>query len=116
MLVVDGSSSVRCALVGGNLGMLAEKNGCAGILVYGTVRDTRELDACEVGIRALAVHYTAQPKIGASANGTLPSRSLVSRSGGRDLRGGGWRPHLYHEANLSERDHYAERLCLRNTA
>jgi regulator of ribonuclease activity A len=64
VLVVGGSSSVRCALVGGNLGMLAEKHGWAGILVYGTVRDTRELDACEVGIRALAVHSQRSQKSG----------------------------------------------------
>ena len=33
VLVVDGGGSLRCALVGGNLGKLAEQNGWAGILV-----------------------------------------------------------------------------------
>lgn len=56
VLVVDGGGSLRCALVGGNLGKLAEKNGWAGIIVHGCVRDVAELDACDVGIRALAVH------------------------------------------------------------
>lgn len=56
VLVVDGGGSLRCALVGGNLGKLAEKNGWAGVIVYGCVRDVDELDACDIGLRALAVH------------------------------------------------------------
>lgn len=56
VLVVDGGGSKRCALVGGNLGILAEKNNWAGIVVYGCVRDTLELNECNVGIRALATH------------------------------------------------------------
>jgi len=56
VLVVDGGGSLRCALVGGLLGQLAEKNGWSGIIVNGCVRDTVELNACQIGIRALAVH------------------------------------------------------------
>ncbi len=64
VLVVDGGGSMRCALVGGNLGMLAEKNNWAGIVVYGCVRDTLELDECNVGIRALATHPMKSQKRG----------------------------------------------------
>lgn len=56
VLVIDGGGLLRCALVGGNLGKLAEENGWEGILVNGCVRDTRELAECNVGIHALAVH------------------------------------------------------------
>ena len=56
VLVVDGGASRRCALVGGNLGVLAEKNGWSGIVVNGCVRDTAELGAQAVGIKALAAH------------------------------------------------------------
>lgn len=56
VLVIDGGGSLRCALVGGNLAVLAEKNSWAGILVNGCIRDTRELESPKVGIRALAVH------------------------------------------------------------
>ncbi len=56
VLVVDGGGSRRCALVGGMLAELAAKNGWAGIVVYGCVRDTAELAAQAVGIKALAVH------------------------------------------------------------
>ncbi|HEY8012063.1 MAG TPA: ribonuclease E activity regulator RraA [Rudaea sp.] len=56
VLVVDGGGSRRCALVGGMLAELAVKNGWAGIVVYGCVRDTAELAAQALGIKALAVH------------------------------------------------------------
>jgi regulator of ribonuclease activity A len=56
VLVVDGGGSMRCALVGGMLGELALKNGWAGVVVYGCVRDTAELAAQDVGVKALATH------------------------------------------------------------
>ena len=71
VLVVDGGGSLRCALVGGNLGVLAEKNGWAGIVVHGCVRDSAELNACDVGIRALALH---------------PQRSVRKGAGDKDLQ------------------------------
>jgi len=33
VLVVDGGGSLRCALLGGNLGVLAQNNGWAGVIV-----------------------------------------------------------------------------------
>ena len=54
VLVVDGGASLRRALVGGNLAAAAARNGWAGVVVDGCVRDVTELAACEVGIRALA--------------------------------------------------------------
>ena len=56
VLVVDGGGSLRCALVGGNLGELAVRNGWVGILVNGCVRDSAELAALPLGLRALAAH------------------------------------------------------------
>lgn len=55
VLVVDGGGSLRRALVGGNLAAAAARNGWAGIVVDGAVRDVAELAACSVGIRALAL-------------------------------------------------------------
>lgn len=54
VLVVDGGGSLRRALVGGNLGAAAARNGWAGVVVDGCVRDVAELARCAVGIRALA--------------------------------------------------------------
>ncbi|HZG21622.1 MAG TPA: ribonuclease E activity regulator RraA [Herbaspirillum sp.] len=73
VLVVDGGGSLRCALVGGNLAQLAQDNGWAGILVNGCVRDAAELNACDVGIRALATH---------------PQRSFRKGAGDADLKVG----------------------------
>jgi regulator of ribonuclease activity A len=56
VLVVDGGSSFRRALVGGNIAAAAAKNGWAGIVVDGCVRDSAELIECDVGIRALGLN------------------------------------------------------------
>jgi regulator of ribonuclease activity A len=54
VLVVDGAGSLRRALLGGNLGASAVKNGWAGVVIDGCVRDVSELAPLDVGIRALA--------------------------------------------------------------
>lgn len=54
VLVVDGGASLRRALLGGNLGAAAARNGWAGVVIDGCVRDTAELAGHAVGIRALA--------------------------------------------------------------
>lgn len=54
VLVVDGGGSLRRALLGGNLGAAAARNGWAGVVIDGCVRDTAELGVQAVGIRALA--------------------------------------------------------------
>ena len=54
VLVVDGAGSLRRALLGGNLGAAAARNGWAGVVIDGCVRDVAELAALDVGIRALA--------------------------------------------------------------
>ena len=56
VLVVDGGGSLRRALVGGNVAASAAKNGWAGVLVYGCVRDVAELNATAVGLYALALN------------------------------------------------------------
>ena len=55
VLVVDGGASLRRALIGGNLAAAAARNGWAGVVVNGCVRDVAELNACDLGIRALAL-------------------------------------------------------------
>lgn len=54
VLVVDGGGSLRKALLGGNLGAAAARNGWAGIVIDGCVRDVAELAEFDIGIRALA--------------------------------------------------------------
>lgn len=54
VLVVDGGASLRRALLGGNLAAAAARNGWAGVVINGCVRDVAELAPLAVGIRALA--------------------------------------------------------------
>lgn len=54
VLVVDGGGSLRRALLGGNLGAATARNGWAGVVIDGCVRDVAELASCVTGIRAIA--------------------------------------------------------------
>lgn len=55
VLVIDGGASLRRALIGGNLAADAARNGWAGLVVDGAVRDLAELRALPLGVRALAL-------------------------------------------------------------
>lgn len=65
VLVIDGGGSLRRALVGGQLALLAQDNGWAGIVVDGCVRDSEEIASCEIGVRALGLHPQRSAKKGA---------------------------------------------------
>ena len=65
VLVVAGGGSLRRALVGGNVAAAAAKNGWAGVVVDGAVRDVAELAATAVGVRALALIPIPTEKRGA---------------------------------------------------
>lgn len=56
VLVVDGGGSLRCAVFGGNLAAAAARNGWSGVIVNGCVRDSGEIAAVDLGVRALALH------------------------------------------------------------
>ena len=84
VLVVDGGGSRRCALVGGNLALLAVKNGWAGLLVDGCVRDAAELAPCPIGIRALALCPMPPAKHGAG------QRDVPVQVQGVTVRSGDW--------------------------
>ncbi len=64
VLVVDAGGSRRCAVFGGNLAAAAAKNGWAGVIVYGCVRDSAEINAVDLGVRALALHPRRPAKRG----------------------------------------------------
>ena len=56
VLVIDGGSSFRRALIGGKIAAAAAGNGWAGVVVDGCVRDSAELADCDLGIRALGLN------------------------------------------------------------
>lgn len=64
VIVVDGGGSRRTALLGGNLAAAAAKNGWAGLLIYGCVRDLHELATEDVGIKALGTCPRKSEKLG----------------------------------------------------
>jgi regulator of ribonuclease activity A len=70
VLVVDGGGSRRRALLGDKLGVAAVKNGWAGVIIHGCIRDSAELAQVALGIRAL---------------GTMPLRSEKRGEGERDV-------------------------------
>lgn len=65
VLVVDGGASMRCALVGDQLALLGVKNGWAGVIVYGCIRDSRAIGAMDLGVFALGTHPQKSIKKGA---------------------------------------------------
>lgn len=71
VLVVDGGGSMRKALVGGNLAAAAARNGWAGIVVYGCVRDVAELRVAAVGIAALGLMPMPTEKNGQGLSGVV---------------------------------------------
>lgn len=56
VLVVDGRGSLRHALCGGNVALLAAKNNWAGVIFYGCVRDIHEIRTAETGIKAIGTN------------------------------------------------------------
>jgi len=84
VLVVDGGGSLRTALVGGNLGKLAEAQGWSGIVVWGAVRDVAELRRCHIGLRALGATPRKSAKTGAG------QRDVPIEFGGITIHPGQW--------------------------
>ena len=70
VLVVDGGGSLNCALVGDMLAEGAVKNGWAGVVVHGAVRDAAVLATLDLGVKAL---------------GTMPLRSVRRDQGETDV-------------------------------
>lgn len=82
VLVVDGGGSLRCALVGDMLAELGRKNGWAGIVVYGCVRDAETMANMSIGIKALATNPRKSVKKGEGARDvTLRFAELVVEPG-----------------------------------
>jgi regulator of ribonuclease activity A len=75
VLVVDGGGSLRRALPGDTLAALGAKNGWAGVVVWGCVRDADALAILDIGVKALGTNPRKSGKTGAGA------RDVVVRFG-----------------------------------
>ncbi|OYQ36526.1 S-adenosylmethionine--2-demethylmenaquinone methyltransferase [Niveispirillum lacus] len=65
VLVVDGGGSLASALVGDVIAGLAVKNGWAGIIVHGVIRDSVAISALPLGLKALGTNPLKSAKTGA---------------------------------------------------
>jgi regulator of ribonuclease activity A len=70
VLVVDAGGSRRCAMLGDLIAASAVEQGWAGVVLFGCVRDTVEIGAMPLGIKALA---------------SLPRKSERRGEGQRDI-------------------------------
>ena len=84
VLVIDGGGSLRCALVGDQLAILAHKNGWEGVVVYGCIRDSGDINEIDLGIRALNTHPQKSIKKG------VGDRNIAVTFGGVTFNPGEW--------------------------
>jgi regulator of ribonuclease activity A len=70
VLVIDGGGSFARALFGDVMAGMASRNGWSGVVVHGVIRDGLEIDAIDIGVKAL---------------GTVPKRAGRSGSGAVDV-------------------------------
>ncbi|MCU0537644.1 MAG: ribonuclease E activity regulator RraA [Hydrococcus sp. Prado102] len=84
VLVVDGGGSLRCALLGDQLGALAVKNGWSGLVIYGAIRDAAALAKLPLGVKALNTYPLKSLKRG------LGDRNLPVRFGEVTFAPGEW--------------------------
>ncbi|MGN8552896.1 UNVERIFIED_CONTAM: ribonuclease E activity regulator RraA [Microbacterium sp. SLM126] len=64
VLVIDGGGSLESALVGDLIAASAVKNGWAGLIVHGAVRDREAIAALPLGVKALGSNPRKSAKDG----------------------------------------------------
>ena len=69
VLVVDGGGSENCALVGDILAQLAIDNHWNGLVIHGSIRDSKEIGEMPIGLKALNTSPRKSKKKGAGAIG-----------------------------------------------
>jgi regulator of ribonuclease activity A len=69
VLVVDGGGSLESALVGDQIAALAVKNGWAGLIVHGAIRDSVAIAELPLGLKALGTNPRKSAKEGAGEVG-----------------------------------------------
>ena len=70
VIVIDGGGSLRTALMGDQIADSGFKNGWAGAIIFGAIRDSVAIDALDFHVKAL---------------GTNPRKSSKSGAGQRDV-------------------------------
>lgn len=84
VIVVDGGGSLERALFGDNLGSMLQKNGWAGIVIHGAVRDVEHLKTMPIAVRAIGVCPIPPRKEG------VGERDVIISIGGTVISPGDW--------------------------
>ena len=53
VLVIDAGGSLRIGIMGDTMAALAARNGWAGAVIFGAIRDSAAIDALDFGVKAL---------------------------------------------------------------
>ena len=69
VLVVDGGGSLQCALIGDILAGIALTNKWNGLVIYGCIRDSKEIALLPIGVKALNTSPRKSRKEGAGTVG-----------------------------------------------
>jgi regulator of ribonuclease activity A len=64
VLVVDGGASMRCAVLGDLLAAKAVDSGWSGLIINACIRDSVEIAAMDIGVKALGTHPLKTEKRG----------------------------------------------------
>lgn len=70
VLVIDGDGTRSFALFGDRMAEIVLRNGWAGVVVNGVIRDSEEINALDIGVKAL---------------GTVPNRPSLAGEGACDI-------------------------------
>ena len=70
VLVIDGGGSLSRAIFGDVMAGVASRNGWAGLVINGAIRDGHEIDGMDIGVKAL---------------GTVPKRGERTGAGEKDV-------------------------------
>jgi regulator of ribonuclease activity A len=82
VLVVDGGGALRVGLLGGGIAEIALRNGWAGAVVYGAIRDSVEIAALSWGVKALGTTARrAEMPVGGLVGVALECAGATIRSG-----------------------------------
>lgn len=84
VLVIDGGGSTRRSMLGDNLAAMAAKNGWAGVVVHGVIRDTQAIGELALGVKALGTCPRKTDKLGQGL------RDVALQFGGVAIAPGDW--------------------------
>ncbi|MGP6176035.1 ribonuclease E activity regulator RraA [Microbacterium sp. A196] len=65
VLVIDGSGSLSTALMGDMIAESAVRNGWAGVVIHGAIRDSVAISHLDLGVKALGTNPRKSAKLGA---------------------------------------------------